>query len=341
MEKFHQRFCYRQRNPSNFSSSAVGTLPAGIDTRLRPPRPPRPDLHAPRDVGDAHARARRPGRAGAPRRARLSLRAARASRARASSVRAAQSPAVPRRAALALSGAASLATGAAALGASAGASPTPSPASSTAFARSGAARNRVVFDDARVAIPGSGQSVPVATWFPDASGAGAAAPSAISDRRDPTSSPLYYPHAISVAKIARVLLNTPESTPRWLDRQTPLLAAPGVRFAARGETSSATAAAAFGKVAVLCHGSRGQPLRPGWTWRRRSRVRASSCSRPSSRSRSPRRRPRPRTPGRARRRRRTRRRPRDEVVDAALRAFAPKASRRRRRVPTNAGRPAW
>ena len=229
---------------------------------------------------------------------------------------------LPRRAALALSGAASLATGAAALGASAGASPTPSPASSTAFARSGAARNRVVFDDARVAIPGSGQSVPVATWFPDASGAGAAAPSAISDRRDPTSSPLYYPHAISVAKIARVLLNTPESTPRWLDRQTPLLAAPGVRFAARGETSSATAAAAFGKVAVLCHGYLGSRfdlvdlaealaregflvLASEFAESLASPETTPAYARPGA--------PPPANPSATR----------DEVVDAALRAFAP------------------
>ena len=228
---------------------------------------------------------------------------------------------LPRRAALALSGAASLATGAAALGASAGASPTPSPASSTAFARSGAARNRVVFDDARVAIPGSGQSVPVATWFPDASGAGAAAPSAISDRRDPASSPLYYPHAISVAKIARVLLNTPESTPRWLDRQTPLLAAPGVRFAARGETSSA-AAAAPGKVAVLCHGYLGSRfdlvdlaealanegflvLAPEFAESLASPETTPAYARPGV--------PPPANPSATR----------DEVVDAALRAFAP------------------
>ena len=228
---------------------------------------------------------------------------------------------LPRRAALALSGASSLATGAAALGASAGASPPPSPASSPAFARSGAAIHRVVFEDARVAIPGSGQSVPVATWFPDASGAGAAAPSAISDRRDPASSPLYYPHAISVAKIARVLLNTPESTPRWLDRQTPLLAAPGVRFAARGETSSA-AAAAPGKVAVLCHGYLGSRfdlvdlaealanegflvLAPEFAESLASPETTPAYARPGA--------PPPANPSATR----------DEVVDAALRAFAP------------------
>jgi dienelactone hydrolase len=179
----------------------------------------------------------------------------------------------------------------------------------------------VVFDDARVAIPGSGQSVPVATWFPDASGAGAAAPSAISDRRDPASSPLYYPHAISVAKIARVLLNTPESTPRWLDRQTPLLAAPGVRFAARGETSSA-AAAAPGKVAVLCHGYLGSRfdlvdlaealaregflvLAPEFAESLASPETTPAYARPGA--------PPPANPSATR----------DEVVDAALRAFAP------------------
>ena len=232
---------------------------------------------------------------------------------------------LPRRAALALSGASSLATGAAALGASAGASPPPSPASSPAFARSGAAIHRVVFEDARVAIPGSGQSVPVATWFPDASGAGAAAPSAISDRRDPASSPLYYPHAISVAKIARVLLNTPESTPRWLDRQTPLLAASHVRSAARGETSSASsarAATSSDKVAVLCHGYLGSRfdlvdlaealasegflvLAPEFAESLASPETTPAYARPGE--------PPPTHPSATR----------DEVVDAALRAFAP------------------
>ena len=228
---------------------------------------------------------------------------------------------MPRRAALALSG--SLATGAAALGASAGASPPPSPASPTPFASSGTARNRVVFDDARVAIPGSGQRVPVATWFPDASGTGAGAePSVISERRGPDSSPLYYPHAISVAKIARVLLNTPESTPRWLDRQTPLLAAPGVRAAARGETSHASGHAAPDKVAVLCHGYLGSRfdlvdlaealasegflvLAPEFAESLASPETTPAYARPGA--------PPPRNPSATR----------DEVVDAALRAFAP------------------
>ena len=228
---------------------------------------------------------------------------------------------MPRRAALALSG--SLATGAAALGASAGASPPPSPASPTPFASSGTARNRVVFDDARVAIPGSGQRVPVATWFPDASGTGAGAePSVISERRGPDSSPLYYPHAISVAKIARVLLNTPESTPRWLDRQTPLLAAPGVRAAARGETSHASGHAAPDKVAVLCHGYLGSRfdlvdlaealasegflvLAPEFAESLASPETTPAYARPGE--------PPPTHPSATR----------DEVVDAALRAFAP------------------
>jgi dienelactone hydrolase len=224
---------------------------------------------------------------------------------------------LPRRAALALSGASSLATGAAALGASAGASPPPSPASSPAFARSGAAIHRVVFEDARVAIPGSGQSVPVATWFPD-SASGAPDPL----RRDEMSSPgvLYYPHAISVAKIARVLLNTPESTPRWLDRSTPLLAAPGVRVAARGETGRLTNS--FDKVAVLCHGYLGSRfdlvdlaealanegflvIAPEFAESLASPSTTPAYARPGA--------PPPKNPSATR----------DEVVDAALRAFAP------------------
>ena len=216
---------------------------------------------------------------------------------------------MPRRAALALSGS-SLATG---LGASAGASLPPSPASSPAFARSGAAIRRVVFEDARVAIPGSGQSVPVATWFPEASGA--------PDERRDSESPgvLYYPHAISVAKIARVLLNTPESTPRWLDRSTPLLAAPGVRVAARGETGREKS---FDKVAVLCHGYLGSRfdlvdlaealanegflvLAPEFAESLASPETTPAYARPGA--------PPPKNPSATR----------DEVVDAALRAFAP------------------
>ena len=181
----------------------------------------------------------------------------------------------------------------------------------------------MVFDDARVAIPGSGQRVPVATWFPDASGTGAGAePSVISERRGPDSSPLYYPHAISVAKIARVLLNTPESTPRWLDRQTPLLAAPGVRAAARGETSHASGHAAPDKVAVLCHGYLGSRfdlvdlaealasegflvLAPEFAESLASPETTPAYARPGE--------PPPTHPSATR----------DEVVDAALRAFAP------------------
>ena len=268
-----------------------------------------------------HAR----GVSGAPvlRAGRVCPSARRARPARASSdTRGAVASTLPRRAALA-----SLATGAAALGASAGASPPPSPVSSTAFASSGQARNRVVFEDACVAIPGSGQSVPVATWFPDVpAGAGAgAAPSVISERRGPDSSPLYYPHAISVAKIARVLLNTPESTPRWLDRQTPLLAASHVRSAARGETSSASsarAATSSDKVAVLCHGYLGSRfdlvdlaealasegflvLAPEFAESLASPETTPAYARPGA--------PPPRNPSATR----------DEVVDAALRAFAP------------------
>ena len=268
-----------------------------------------------------HAR----GVSGAPvlRAGRVCPSARRARPARASSdTRGAVASTLPRRAALA-----SLATGAAALGASAGASPPPSPVSSTAFASSGQARNRVVFEDACVAIPGSGQSVPVATWFPDVpAGAGAgAAPSVISERRGPDSSPLYYPHAISVAKIARVLLNTPESTPRWLDRQTPLLAASHVRSAARGETSSASsarAATSSDKVAVLCHGYLGSRfdlvdlaealasegflvLAPEFAESLASPETTPAYARPGE--------PPPTHPSATR----------DEVVDAALRAFAP------------------
>ena len=57
-----------------------------------------------------------------------------------------------------------------------------------------------------------------------------------------------YPHAISVAKIARVLLNTPESTPRFLDRDFPLRTLRG-----GGPSVHLRAPNARGAV-VLCHG---------------------------------------------------------------------------------------
>jgi dienelactone hydrolase len=131
---------------------------------------------------------------------------------------------------------------------------------------------------------------------------------------------LYYPHAISVAKIARVLLNTPESTPRWLDRSTPLLAAPGVRVAARGETGRLTNS--FDKVAVLCHGYLGSRfdlvdlaealanegflvIAPEFAESLASPSTTPAYARPGA--------PPPKNPSATR----------DEVVDAALRAFAP------------------
>ena len=102
-----------------------------------------------------------------------------------------------------------------------------------ALATNGAGASTVAFDDATVTIRGTGQVVPVAVWYP-------------TDGTGPTPT---YPHAISVAKIARVLLNTPESTPRFLDRDFPLEPSAGV---VRASTSAAPKNAR-GAV-VLCHG---------------------------------------------------------------------------------------
>jgi len=103
-----------------------------------------------------------------------------------------------------------------------------------ALATNGAGASTVAFDDATVTIPGTGQVVPVAVWYPTY-GTG------------PTPT---YPHAISVAKIARVLLNTPiRLTPRFLDRDFPLEPSAGVVRA----STSAPPKNARGAV-VLCHG---------------------------------------------------------------------------------------
>ena len=103
-----------------------------------------------------------------------------------------------------------------------------------ALATNGAGASTVAFDDATVTIPGTGQVVPVAVWYP-------------TDGTGPTPT---YPHAISVAKIARVLLNTPSRlTPRFLDRDFPLEPSAGVVRA----STSAPPKNARGAV-VLCHG---------------------------------------------------------------------------------------
>ena len=170
---------------------------------------------------------------------------------------------MPRRAALA---AAALSSAASA------ASPTDaSPSSSAALvadtarraadiATAGAGPSTVVFQDARVSVdpppaPGtptgtrsrSPQVVPVAVWYPSR------------DPAPPNAVPAVYPHAISVAKIARVLLGLPPSVPRWLDRECPLAATRGV--VARGTNDSRSGSTPPGfepttlhAAVVLCHG---------------------------------------------------------------------------------------
>ena len=231
-------------------------------------------------------------------------------------------PAVPRRAALTAAVAyAAVARGSAALPASASIA---SPASgvvlsrAAALATNGASPSAVAFEDARVTVAGTGQVVPVAVWYPVVAAADPLVEKNPSPRPTPAAAATY-PHAISVAKIARVLLNTPESTPRWLDRSTPLLAAPGVRVAARGETGREKS---FDKVAVLCHGYLGSRfdlvdlaealanegflvLAPEFAESLASPETTPAYARPGA--------PPPKNPSATR----------DEVVDAALRAFAP------------------
>jgi hypothetical protein len=67
----------------------------------------------------------------------------------------------------------------------------------------------VAFEDTTVRVVSTssaaagGQRVPVALWYPTAAAAAS------------SSTSISYPHTISVAKIARVLLNSPPTTPRW------------------------------------------------------------------------------------------------------------------------------
>eukprot|EP00793_Prasinoderma_coloniale_P003932 PRCOL_00006773-RA len=75
-------------------------------------------------------------------------------------------------------------------------------------------------------------------WYPAAGESAAAG-----------ASPVLYPHAISVAKIARVLLSLPPSTPRWLDRDVPLRAAAGVVAGGRRPAGADVKGAV-----ILCHG---------------------------------------------------------------------------------------
>ena len=169
---------------------------------------------------------------------------------------------MPRRAALA---AAALSSAASA------ASPTDaSPSSSAALvadtarraadiATAGAGPSTVVFQDARVSVdPPPAPGTPTGTdpdlprSSPSRCGTHRATP------RPRTPSPRVSP-AISVAKIARVLLGLPPSVPRWLDRECPLAATRGV--VARGTNDSRSGSTPPGfepttlhAAVVLCHG---------------------------------------------------------------------------------------
>ena len=183
---------------------------------------------------------------------------------------------VPRRIALtsaAVGGAASLVDGSGGVGVGVGVGvanalegveppPTSSPADvvrrAASLANGGRGPSTVVFEDAIVRVAtnndseeegggGGGQRVPVGIWYPTRMENLVTAT---------TSSSVSYPHSISVAKIARVLLNTPPTTPRWLDRDIPLQAAQNVvsRAAADGvDDDNAPATVPRGAV-VLCHG---------------------------------------------------------------------------------------
>ena len=133
------------------------------------------------------------------------------------------------------------------------------------IATGGAGPSTVVFQDARVSVvpqpapDGSGspsrsrspQVVPVAVWYPSR------------DPAPPNAVPAAYPHAISVAKIARVLLGLPPSVPRWLDRECPLAATRGVVAPGTDDSRSGSGSRSpppgfepttLHAAVVLCHG---------------------------------------------------------------------------------------
>ena len=120
----------------------------------------------------------------------------------------------------------------------------------------------VVFEDAMVRVTrsrsGDGiderqfQFVPVALWYPTAKAAAVHIPAA-AEGQSPAATTTY-PHAISVAKIARVLLNAPEGTPRWLDRDVPLRATPGVVKATPGSDLGLDPGVTPRGAVILCHG---------------------------------------------------------------------------------------
>ena len=125
-------------------------------------------------------------------------------------------------------------------GAAAGAPPRGAPGRGRGAAAAAAPPATVAYEDGAVSV--ASQRVPVSLWYPAgaAGGGGGAAPA-----------PLYYPHAISVAKIARVLLGLGKWVPRLLDRDVPLPAAADV------VSWGAAGAGAVGAVrggCVLCHG---------------------------------------------------------------------------------------
>ena len=148
-----------------------------------------------------------------------------------------------------------------------------------ALATNGAGASTVAFDDATVTMRGTGQVVvPVAAWYP-------------TDGTGPTPT---YPHAISVAKIARVLLNCGRSPPRgswiatfpsnpprgWSVRRPPTPRPTGFT----GAVACATATSARGSTSST---SPRRSPRPGSSSPRRSLPNPSRRRTPSRRRRGP------------------------------------------------------
>ena len=82
----------------------------------------------------------------------------------------------------------------------------------------------------------------MAIWYPTEQS------NATQTERETANSNVFYPHAISISKIARVLLRLDAKPPTWFDREIDLVAAKGVT------RDSSVSPCRTSKACILCHG---------------------------------------------------------------------------------------
>jgi hypothetical protein len=102
------------------------------------------------------------------------------------------------------------------------------------------------FDDTSVVLERGENTtrVPVAIWYPTEQS------NATETERVTESSSLFYPHAISISKIARVLLRLEMKLPTLFDRKIELVPAKGVTRSDKNSPPQTS----FSKACILCHG---------------------------------------------------------------------------------------